>query len=268
MKIFAEEELVVILRAIFYREERGKVHGPHEEIVKDAYLLQQYFLNPSHVFPKCDAERLRNLFHELTIPIGCLEEEEHNHIGERNAQVKDRRSKLADVAETLAKECIVGVPGDERYRDICKYWPDQGVYKALQNSWCAAFVYYCCMEAGFLLPIRYPYASYRLAGVGAWLTWAQLPEIGFFYEDGKSGFIPQRGDIVIYEKLLSDHEHDHIGIVLACDDQEIYVVEGNVNNENYSGVLHRDRWNYIRGYIRIDNEYEFRFNGEYHPIVL
>ena len=55
----------------------------------------------------------------------------------------------------------------------------------------------------------------------------------------EDGFIPQRGDIVIYEKLLSDDSHDHIGIVLACADKEILVAEGNRDNQNYSGILYR-----------------------------
>lgn len=158
-----------------------------------------------------------------------------------DAKDADKRSKLADIAEAVAGSDIVGVPEDRRYREICKYWPDEDIHKTLQNSWCAAFVYHCCWQAGFRLPIRYPNGICRFAGVVAWLAWAQLPETDFLHYDGQDGFTPQRGDIVIYERLLSDHPHDHIGIVLGCDEDEIVVAEGNRDNQNYSSVFNRDR---------------------------
>jgi hypothetical protein len=179
---------------------------------------------------------------------------------------KDKRRMLADIATVLAGQVIIGVPGDECYREICRYWPDASIYKVLKNSWCAAFVYHSCRQAGFLFPIRYPNGIHRFGGVGAWLEWAQLPETGFFHHDQQNGFTPQRGDIVIYDKLLSDQSHDHIGIVLACNDKDILVAEGNRDNKNYSSIFHRDRRHRILGYIRIDNSYQFHFSGDYNPL--
>jgi hypothetical protein len=241
VNMFTNEELTLILKAIFHQEDRNKVQGPYEEILKDAQVLHSYF---------------QNIRYDLTPQDNGME----------ILQSSDKRGKLADIAEAFGKESIVGIPGDERYREICKYWPDQGIYKIFQSNWCAAFVYYCCMQAGFLLPIRYPNADFRLAGVGAWLEWASLPETGFLYFDGEKGFTPQRGDIVIYEKLLTNDPHDHTGIVLACDDKELLVAEGNKDNQNYSSVFYRDRWHCIYGYIRIANDYQFAFTGEYTPI--
>jgi hypothetical protein len=263
---FTKEELTIILRAIFYHGDKSMVHGPYEEILKDAYVLQLYFQNRGQILSQQDVSRLQQVLHELAIPEDLLVELQCSDIKEI-LQHPDKRSKLADISESLAKENIIGTPGDARYREICTYWPDQGIYKVLQSNWCAAFVYHCCMQAGFLLPIRYPNENYRLAGVGAWLEWAQLPETGFLYFDGQKGFIPQRGDIVIYEKLLTENSHDHIGIVLACDDQELLVAEGNRDNQNYSSVFYRDRWHCILGFIRIPNDYEFHFSGDYTPMM-
>ena len=56
-----------ILQAIFHQGDRSRIHGPYEEIVKDAYLLQLYFQNTSSISQE-DTPRLRNVLHELGIP--------------------------------------------------------------------------------------------------------------------------------------------------------------------------------------------------------
>lgn len=190
LNIFSEEELTTILRAIFYYEDRSVVHGPYEEIVKDAYVLQFYFQDTDCVLKWEDARRLRNVFRELAIPEEDIVEARNSDKSKVLSEVSqpvDKRSKLADIAETLGREHVIGVPGDKRYREICKYWPDLGIYKVLQNNWCAAFVYYCCMQAGFRLPIRYPNACYRLGGVGALLEWHSYRIMNFFILMGKRG---------------------------------------------------------------------------------
>ena len=163
----------VILRSIFYQEDRHRAHGPYEEIIKDAILLQLYFHSTGNNLSNTDTRRLQNVFIELGIPEGNVNAESNVDTETLNRNTEDRRLMLADFAETLAGQNIVGVPEDERYREICKYWPDSDIYKVLKENWCAAFVYYCCMQVGLLLPIRYPNRMYRLAGVGAWLDWAQ-----------------------------------------------------------------------------------------------
>jgi hypothetical protein len=265
-EIFTDEELSVILRSIFYQEDRHRIHGPYEEMIKDAILLQTHFRNTSSHSSKADIHRLQHIFIELGIPQEHAGAESDVESGTINRSSKDRRLMLAEFAETFAGQNIIGVPEDERYREICKYWPDSDIHKVLEGNWCAAFVYYCCMQVGIRLPIRYPNGIYRLAGVGAWLDWAQLPEMGFFYRDKQEGFNPARGDIVIFEKLLSEHSHDHIGIVLACDDVRILVAEGNKDNQNYSSVVYRDRSHCILGYIRIADSYQYHFEGDYIPI--
>ncbi|MET3549407.1 hypothetical protein ABID47_006044 [Paenibacillus favisporus] len=265
MKAFTTEEQVTILRAIFYRDYRDRIHGPLDEIIKDAYVLHLYFQNPGCIMQQQDADRLQKVFRELGIPGDCIVEKSNQE--EIIYSNLDKRMRMAEIAEDLGRANIIGLPGDQRYREICKYWPDRAIYQVLQNSWCAAFVYHCCFEAGFLMPIRYPNGKYRLAGVGALLEWAHLPETGFFHIDKHNGFTPQRGDIVIYEKLLSNDSHDHTGIVLACNDNEILVAEGNRDNQNYSSVFYRDRWHCILGYIRINNNYEYQFNDTYNPIL-
>ncbi|MFC0334507.1 CHAP domain-containing protein [Paenibacillus sepulcri] len=267
MNIFTKEEQLIIQQAIFYQGERTGTHGPYDEMIKDAYVMQSYFQNRSRSLSQQDTPRLQKVLRELGISHEMPENMHSEGRVSSSFSAAGKRGKLADIAEALAGEDIIGVPGDERYREICQYWPDRNVYKDLQNSWCAAFVYHCCRQAGFLLPIRYPNSICRFAGVGAWLEWAGLPETGFFHEDDQNGFTPQRGDIVIYEKLLFDDPHDHIGILLACEDEKILVAEGNRDNQNFSCVFYRNRRHCIRGYIRIDDSYRYHFDGSYSPIL-
>ncbi|MET1170707.1 CHAP domain-containing protein [Paenibacillus amylolyticus] len=264
-EIFTTDELSIILKSIFYQEDTHLVHGPYEEVIKDAILFQIYFQNPNRNLSKAEISRIQNVFTELGISKENIKADVNVNVQTVHINTEERRSKLADLAETLARQNIIGTSGDQRYQEICRYWPDSDICKVLEANWCAAFVYHCCMKVGIKLPIRYPNRMYRLAGVGAWLDWAQLAETGFFYRDMQEGFEPERGDIVIYEKLLTDNSHDHIGIVLACDGDQLLVAEGNTDNKNYSSVLYRERGHCILGYIRVDESYQFNFQGEYRP---
>ncbi|MBT2764073.1 CHAP domain-containing protein [Paenibacillus sp. ISL-20] len=264
--IFSKEEQLVILRAIFYQDQREQTHSLYDELIKDAIVLHKFLQNMDQTVPHLDIKRLLNLLDEFSIEAACVKEEIITHGNFPNV-IKDKRQLLADISENLAKQKIMGIPGDKRYREICQYWPDPDIYKVLKNNWGAAFVYHCCMSSGFLFPIRYPNGNHRLAGVGAILEWAKLPETGFFYYDGQGDFVPERGDIVVYEGLLSDNPHDHIGIVISCEEHEILVAEGNKDNENYSSIFRRNRKHCILGYIRIDNEYQFNFNAIYNPTL-
>jgi len=88
---------------------------------------------------------------------------------------------LADISEELASQNIIGIPEYKLYTEVFHYWPDPNIYKILQGNWCAAFVYHCCMQAGILLPIRYPNGNYRLAGVGDIFKWAQADNRYFYF---------------------------------------------------------------------------------------
>jgi chemotaxis signal transduction protein len=67
--------------------------------------------------------------------------------------------------------------------------------------------------------------------------------------------LPDKGDIVLYDKVFCNEPHDHIGIIIEATKDLIIVAEGNINN--VSGVIERKKNNHIRGYIRIPNDYNF-----------
>ena len=64
-------------------------------------------------------------------------------------------------------------------------------------------------------------------------------------------FLPQPGDIVLYDRVFCNAEHDHIGIVLEADESHLLCAEGNWPLGNISGIISRSRDEHIRGYIRI-----------------
>jgi len=168
------------------------------------------------------------------------------------------RIALGDIAERLAAKNIAGEISDADFMEMLKYYRENNPDE-FKNGWCAAFVYHCCREAGMNLPIgtnkTAKSGKFRwFTGVIAWVEWAKA--CGYLYET--DGFMPYRGDIVIYDHIIPKEYRqkgglwcDHIGIVLACDEDTITVAEGNVNNQNSGGIINRPRNGTIGYYIRI-----------------
>jgi hypothetical protein len=168
-----------------------------------------------------------------------------------------RRFRLAEFARAIAAQPLVG---DSRYcgpdlAHVLSHFPRDDM--AVGFEWCAAFVYHCCYQVGIRLPIQYPdsHVSCRFAGVRAWLEWSTLPAVGFYRSATAQGFQPGKGDIVVFDQLVSNGYHDHIGIVVAARRDILVTAEGNVNNR--SGVFSRSKHNHINGYIRIPENYTF-----------
>lgn len=268
MGIFSEDEQVIILSAIFHHSDKKNIHKPYDELLKDADVLQHYLYNTDMPVRKKEADRLEAILKELALPYD-FEIIEDERPKKKDIATEDKRTKLANIAQMLVSKVIEGLPEDEDYRIICRYWPDKDIHNVVKGSWCACFVYHCCIEAGFVLPIRHPLVSHRFAGVGAWLQWARLSETGFFHSVDDSSFIPERGDIVIYEKLLTNDPHDHIGVVLSCEDGKIIAAEGNMDNKNKAGIVNRSSRENVAGFIRIDNGFEYEHTGrKYDPKYL
>ncbi len=117
-------------------------------------------------------------------------------------------------------------------------------------DWCCAFVYYCCLQAGFKFPVK-PIESHRstLGVVKVWYDWSNLCENQFYYAVDKAGFVPEIGDIVLFDRLLENVELDHIGIVVGIEPEGVVTAEGNVVNQ--TGVFLRPFNEQINGYIRL-----------------
>ena len=258
--LFTENEQTIIKSAIYHHSDKGHVHDEYDELLKDSDILQR--LSFDTTFGWVNGQRLRSAIKELSLPvprITVLPKEE-------STATPFIQSRVGDIAETLAKKKIAGERSDADYMNIIRYYPEETAFDELKNGWRAALIYHCCLEAGLSLPIRVPHtaekvANCRFAGVGAWYEWGM--ENGFCYFE-KDGFIPGRGDIVIYNNIIPKDDkpqnsawHDHIGIVLSCDGDSLTVAEGNADNKNVSGIIKRKRDDTIGCYIRIPKGYMY-----------
>lgn len=258
MDVFSDDEKVLILSAIYHHSDITHVHDEYDEVLKDADILQSFLYDPSFKISYRSIPRLNHMLNEFNIKAVPIE---YGYSPSEHAQLQNKRMLLANIAEELAAKRIVGEETDKVFLEIIKYYPEASALKELKNAWCAAFVYHCCLKAGFQLPLKPTPATFRLAGVGAWYEWSKHNNFCFYEKDS---FVPVRGDIVIYNNIISVENkpqnspwHDHIGVVLSCEGEQISVAEGNIDNNNFSGIVTRMRDITIGCYVRIPNDYVY-----------
>ena len=157
---------------------------------------------------------------------------------------------LAQVAKEEAGRFFHGrvMKTEHNLHEIIKPFPRWDIEEA-DGMWCAGFVYYCCIKAGFNFPIRPSACSNNLAGCNAWEEWAIADENIMYAAASDKSFVPAPGDIVLFDRVFIDKEHDHIGIVVENKEASIITAEGNVNN--ISVVIERKKDAHIRAYIRL-----------------
>ena len=170
---------------------------------------------------------------------------------------KATRKKLAKIAKEKAlipfHGYVQGKPSN--LEPIIQFFP-KWTLKEADGLWCAAFVYYCCLETGYEIPYWPKECEIcHLAGCAAWEEFA-LGDPQIAYRKGTEDFIPEAGDIVLYDRVFNDQEHDHIGVVLQKRDHTLLVAEGNIGN--VSGVLVRPIDDHIRAYIRLPDGYQYK----------
>ena len=166
-------------------------------------------------------------------------------------------SALAKTAKREARKCYHGaIMGmQSTIKEMVAFFPKWTEEEA-DGNWCAAFVYFCCVRAGMKISIRpKECASCNLAGCGAWEEWAMGDERLQYHSSTDVAFAPKAGDIVLFDRVFCDREHDHIGIVVENKAKSIMVAEGNINN--VSGVVERKKDAHIRGYISIPDRFSY-----------
>ena len=170
---------------------------------------------------------------------------------------KATREYLAKVAREMALAPFHGAIDGlaSNLAPIVRAFPTWSVKEA-DGLWCAAFVLYCCKEAGFEIPYRPK--ECRTCHLAACLGWEEfaINDRRIEYHKGTGPFAPDAGDIVIYDRVFENNEHDHMGIVLEKREHTLLAAEGNVGNA--SEIIERLIDEHIRAYIRIPDGYQYR----------
>ena len=158
---------------------------------------------------------------------------------------------------------------DTNLEPLIRPFPKWNV-KAADGYWCAAFVYYCLVEAGFDIPYSPKECiTCSLAGCGGFEEYAMGDdriEYRSCSHGSCDGFSADVGDIVIYDNVFPregypfGQEHDHIGIIVGLEEGHLLAAEGNVLGTNTSGIVSRKIDDHIRCYVRIPDGY--RYNSE------
>ncbi len=169
------------------------------------------------------------------------------------------RELLSQIAREKALLPFHGLLSDTQsnIQPIIALFPKWNIIDA-DRKWCAAFVYYCCVEAGF----QFPYSpnecvSCSLAGCGGWEDFALGDNRIEYHPRKDTSFTPSGGDIVLYDRVFMNCEHDHIGIVLENKLSSIVVAEGNTFNDNISRIVVRNKDEHIRAYVRIPENFHY-----------
>jgi len=266
---FSNEEKHVILSAVFHHSDKAHVHDDYDELLKDADVTDSFIRRGGDKAHISHMDRLEKISGELGLSLNF------NSIIISRDQEKietgiNRRNLLAEKAEKIASSEITGSREDAAYMNLIRYWPEDSAFDELENAWCAAFVYHCCQEAGFHFPIKWaPCDELRFACVAAWNVWARN-EKDYFIPDAP-GFVPERGDIVLYKNIIPQENKpaeqkkvqvDHIGIVLKSGEGQVTIAEGNVNNENKSGIKTRPLHRNMEGFIRLGED--LSYNASYY----
>lgn len=166
------------------------------------------------------------------------------------------RNKLTVIARAEAEKKYNGKLNNcaPNIQNIVALFPKWSVDEA-NGLWCAAFVYHCVILAGFKIPVRPKDSSCSLAGCVAWEEWAQADTRIECHSGNDNVFQPTDGDIVLFDRVFNNTDHDHMGIVLENYDDYIITAEGNV--ENVSCILERKKNSHIRVYIRIPDNFSY-----------
>ena len=92
--------------------------------------------------------------------------------------------------------------------------------------WCASFVNWCLRQAGV------PSDASAGAEVSCQRWLADCKSAGIY--SGKSGYIPQSGDMIFFRDAGSGVSSTHVGLVVWFDGTHVITVEGNTSSGAYS----------------------------------
>ena len=159
-----------------------------------------------------------------------------------------------NVIGRLALQCAINeltngaseIGGNNKGPWVKKYLLPTGLGEG--NSWCAAFISWCFLQASGdvrnAMPFKY--------NAGARNVFNQFKQKGWSF-DSKADTLPQPGDIVSWWRVSMPSGFGHIGIVHHFADGFLYTIEGNkaANVAGFSYV--KTEMNKLLGYGRVQS---------------
>lgn len=247
LECFTDEEKLKIRQGVFRQNDLSVIDDMLDEVIKDAIILSDFMKNREGVVEFKRVPRLTSILEEFKMNYDFKIEVEPQK--EKN-DFKDKRSNLANIAEKIYNE---NPTYENKNNEILRYFIDQDNVSA--KEWNIAFVYHCCIYAGFALPIKYPMPINKsFLRLDTWKMWAELKENNFYYEMCESSKKPSRGDIAVIKLEGNDIFYEHIGIIVGTEEDKIIVIEGDQENKN--NIL-KKAYKEIFAVIRISEYYKF-----------
>ena len=127
-----------------------------------------------------------------------------------------------------------------------KYWRFFG--KSEHSNWCAMFVSWCAYQVGYIDAGIMP----MLGSTREMEQWFKDRDLWY-----DADIVPEPGMIIHFDySTILDYSHqdgvsDHVGIVVRADEENVYIIEGNYNDECVYNIYPLD-FEYILGYSKGD----------------
>ena len=122
------------------------------------------------------------------------------------------------------QECQRDIDNEKYLSEFRAYLINKDVSFKDKNKkfdWCGAYVSYILKQSGINLPVEYK--SSHFGFVKTWVEWATDNN---YLLANKNHVAP--GDLIVFNKLLSEYDMDHIGIVVDRIDSILTCSEGNI----------------------------------------
>lgn len=244
---FTEEEKLKIRQGIFRQNDVNVTDDILDEIIKDAIILSDFLKNREGIVEFKRVSRLTNVLEEFEMNYDFKIEFEPQK--EKN-EFKDKRSTVANTAEKIYDENPIY---EDKNNEILRYFIDKDNISAA--DWNIAFIYHCCIQSGFGLPIKYPIPINKsFLKLSTWKEWSKLKENDFYYEVKESTKRPSKGDIAIIRYEENDIFYEYLGVIVANEDNKIVIIEGDKENKN---IIVKKSYDEIFAIIRIPEYYKF-----------
>ena len=124
------------------------------------------------------------------------------------------------------------------------------------NPWCAMFVSWCANQVGIPEDIIPKFA-------GCTTGFRQMTNMGITTKDK---IVPEKGDLIFFD-WDNTGDYDHVGIVTHTDDEYVYTVEGN-HDDNVDTYRYAFNAYYIAGYAKPKYNEEPKPEPSYDEVVL